>query len=175
MVFKKGQVSWNKGTKGLMKNPRKKNIEEDVWKHIDKKGEDDCWEWMGYKNQDGYGQMKINYKTCHVHRLVYKQTRGSIPNKICVLHTCDNPSCCNPKHLWLGNHDDNMRDKKEKGRGRTGRGEKHGSAKLTERDVLEIKEKYLTGKYSQVKLGEEYAVNRSTIYRIIYQKCWKYI
>ena len=85
-------------------------------------GEDDaCWEWAGSKNPCGYGhyraprcgRAKTNIRS---HRVAYELRVGPIPRGLHVLHTCDNRACCNPAHLWLGTHADNMRDKGEKGR-----------------------------------------------------------
>ena len=80
----------------------------------------DCWEWSGYTNDDGYGRItmyrKGGFKHYRVHRLAWLLTYGEIPESLMVLHRCGNPSCCNANHLYLGNHDDNMRDKKEHNR-----------------------------------------------------------
>jgi len=82
----------------------------------------DCWEWTAGTNNIGYGMMRDGDKMRTAHRLAYEEFKGIIPKGMQVLHICDNPKCINPKHLWLGTIQDNMRDKKEKGRsGRTGR------------------------------------------------------
>ena len=72
-----------------------------------------CWLWLGCKNQAGYGKISGNY----VHRWMWQQVYGEIPSGFHVLHKCDIPSCVNPKHLWLGTHQDNIRDRDLKGRG----------------------------------------------------------
>lgn len=71
-----------------------------------------CWEWIGDKNEKGYG--RFNNKKAH--RLMYEMTYSLFPSNLHVLHKCDNPSCVNPEHLFLGTHSDNMRDKVSKGR-----------------------------------------------------------
>lgn len=79
-----------------------------------------CWEWLGAKSA-GYGAAAVEGKRKQVHRLSYEANIGPIPNGMHVIHTCDNPPCCNPLHLRLGSNKDNMLDKLSKGRqGRTG-------------------------------------------------------
>lgn len=85
-----------------------------------------CWEWQKGKDRAGYGRLKVslgsrsNFKTSSVHRYAYELWVGRIPPGMNVLHECDNPSCCNPAHLFLGSQQDNMNDMHKKGRG--GRG-----------------------------------------------------
>ena len=75
-----------------------------------------CWIWQGAKNQYGYGTMIHARKQWLTHRWAYTQWRGTIPAGLCVCHSCDTPACVNPDHLWLGTHQDNMRDRNRKGR-----------------------------------------------------------
>lgn len=70
-----------------------------------------CWVWKNNKDRDSYGRVRIGgRKTTGAHRLSYITFVGQIPNGMRVLHKCDNPSCVNPEHLFLGTHSDNMRD-----------------------------------------------------------------
>ncbi len=104
---------------------RPANTPDVLWSKVDKRGENECWEWLGYKNSQGYGRTWINDVGYYAHRVIYNL---AYPNTIelnapksCsdsgfLLHTCDNPSCCNPKHLFVGSHADNMADKVNKGR-----------------------------------------------------------
>lgn len=75
-----------------------------------------CWYWVGCKNSNGYGNIRINYKIYLTHRLSYFIYFGDIPENMCVCHTCDNPSCVNPAHLWVGSRSENTRDMIKKGR-----------------------------------------------------------
>ena len=104
---------------------RRKNIPEDFWKKVNKQIENGCWEWTGatsglrrkgifYKNE-GYGNWRINDKNVLTHRYSL-ELAGIDLQDFDVLHKCDNPKCVNPDHLFLGTHQENMRDMKQKGR-----------------------------------------------------------
>jgi len=155
-------------------NPRKNKL-SDVWRRIYKNGEDECWEWVGCKDNHGYGIIMIDQVLWRSHRAVYTSTYNTIPDKLCVCHHCDNPSCCNPKHLFLGTYQDNSIDMVKKGRHCDVRGIKHGRCKLLERDVLEIRRLYSSGNYSKTELSKKYNIGRTQITRIINNESWKHI
>lgn len=79
--------------------------------------ENGCWEWQGLRNKNNYGQ--VGHTSAH--RFSYEFYKSKIPKGICVCHTCDNPPCVNPNHLWLGTRKDNNDDRDKKGRGRKGK------------------------------------------------------
>ena len=83
---------------------------------IDMASPDACWEWEAGTNPDGYGKLKLGGKTVATHRIMWACWYGAIPEGMDVLHKCDNPPCCNPRHLFLGNNIDNSRDRDAKGR-----------------------------------------------------------
>jgi hypothetical protein len=137
--------------------------------------ESGCWEWQGYREPGGYGQIRINGKLHKTHRLAFELTYGESP--LVVRHTCDNPPCCNPNHLLGGTHADNVADKIERGRGRCGnlRGEQIGNSKLTTEDVLSIRANYKTGNFTLKELGEQHGVTYSMAWLIVHRKKWKHI
>ena len=150
------------------------------WKFVEK-CQDGCWRWTGVKNSDGYGNIKINGKHVKAHRFSYgihhPITLPMTENHLCILHSCNNPACVNPEHLRLGTHQENMNDKMIQGRGRGGnqKGEEIGNSKLTEKQVLEIRNRYDAGGITQQKLADDYGVTRSLIGFVINRKIWKHI
>jgi len=89
---------------------------EKFWASLDIRGNEDCWEWQRGRDDGGYGCVCYSGKRYGAHRLAWELTNGPIPEGLLVCHSCDNPPCCNPKHLFLGTHGDNMQDALTKGR-----------------------------------------------------------
>lgn len=121
----------------------------------------------------GRGGFVVNGSFAHAHRVAWMLTNGPIPqgkghHGTCVCHRCDSPGCCNPAHMFLGSHADNMRDMKEKGR--VAHGETHGRAKLTAVQVLEVRQHTeISGREFARRLG----VDESNISRIRRRKTWR--
>jgi hypothetical protein len=139
-----------------------------------KKG-DGCWEWTAAKDADGYGKFKgeacgVIYTSAHRYSWVLHNGRP-VPEGLVVCHSCDNPSCVNPAHLWLGTNDDNMKDKVAKGRQRVPRGEEHPDALLTEAQVRAI----LVDPRPYTALAAEYGVKPSTIGSVKNRVSWAHI
>lgn len=109
---------------------------------------DSCWLWTACKNKKGYGQIVLRKKHWLAHRLSYTVFKGGIPDGMFVCHSCDNPSCLNPDHLWVGSSLDNQRDSHSKGRTSYAKnGPQH-----QRRSHCRIGHDYLvTGIYEQVK------------------------
>jgi len=93
---------------------------ERFWSKVDVRGRDECWEWQA-SGSKGYGRLMMDGVTWGAHRLAFTLVKGRIPDGMCVLHSCDNPPCCNPAHLFIGTHADNMRDMAKKGRSSSSR------------------------------------------------------
>lgn len=145
---------------------------ERLYKKIKQNGNNECWEWIASQNQYGYGRVWINNKIFLSHRLSYELHKGKIPKGLCVLHSCDNPPCCNPKHLFLGTHTDNMRDMERKGRSKHLKGDKHGSARLTLKEVIKIREIHASKKITIKEIGDDFSVSDGHVSRIINNKAW---
>jgi len=137
----------------------------------------DCWEWRVARGAGGYGGICIKGKNYIAHRVAWLLFRGEIPNGLLVLHKCDNRRCVNPDHLFLGTHLDNARDKIAKGRDRYNppRGTKVNSAKLTEAEVLEIRQIHAAGEMGCRRLAKRFGVNKSTMCSILNGKTWKHL
>lgn len=75
-----------------------------------------CWNWIAGRNERGYGRFRVGDRTLAAHRVAFAISRGADPGELFVCHSCDNPSCVNPDHLWLGTNADNLRDCVNKGR-----------------------------------------------------------
>ncbi len=141
------------------------------WAKVKVRGPDDCWEWTGAAIK-GYGIIRMGRgrQKYLAHRISYFIRRGVDPGDKCVCHTCDNPRCVNPAHLWLGTLGDNNLDAIQKGRGQA-RGEQHSHAKFTEQDVREIRK---SGEPHR-SIANQYGVCKTTISRIKCGKRWKHV
>jgi hypothetical protein len=128
-----------------------------------------CWLWTGYRRADGYGSIHSG-KKIRAHRAVYEAFRGPVASELELLHTCDNPACCNPDHLVPGTHAENMRDMANKFR--STKGESNPKAKLTAAQVEEIRRKHNSG-IPQKSLAAEYSVCNQTISLIVNNKIWR--
>lgn len=152
----------------------KSEIREDLfWRKVDIKDDNTCWIWKG-SMRNGYGQMNIGGHTRKTHRVAYTLVHGIIPDGMCVLHSCDNRACVNPSHLFLGDYADNAHDMVEKGRCSNGnyRGELASHARLTWKDVREIRQDYVPGIVTHKMLASKYGVTTGAISSIIRKITW---
>lgn len=142
------------------------------WSKVAKSDDPDaCWEWTATKSKRGYGRIRINGKLIATHRIAYELANDCISSDLYVCHHCDNPSCCNPNHLFLGTHTDNMHDMYSKQR-RTQRGESNGNSKLNWNEVRYIRKKYAEGGTIYRTLAEQFKVSISAIKDIISHRNW---
>lgn len=152
----------------------KANLENRLWKYIDKKSFNECWNWVGKsKHPNGYGQISAGRKNrFKAHRVMWILINGDIPKGYYICHKCDNPSCCNPNHLFLGTPKDNMIDRDNKGRGikpPNFYGSKHHNTKFNESDAIKILND--NRKYSEI--AKDYNVCEMTIRRLKNRISWK--
>lgn len=147
----------------------------DFWRKVNKGSNEECWPWMAYKNHRGYGKKGLGDKDVYeAHRLSYFLHHNVDPGELYVCHKCDNRACVNPAHLFLGTQADNIADAKSKNR--LSVGSRHYIAKITESQVLEIRDLYATGNYSQAELARQYGFKSSvSILQIVRKQIWKHI
>jgi len=142
------------------------------WSKVDRSSSpDDCWLWTGALSP--YGNFYYDKKRIYAHRFSFTITYGDIPNGVLICHKCDNPACCNPRHLFLGSSQDNNQDCLAKGRHKCARmpGSKNAAAKLSEQQVLEIRG--LKMRHKDIALL--YGVSKATIDDIRGRVTWKHI
>lgn len=161
---------------------KKRPIGERFWSKVDRSGGPDaCWPWTASRRLNGYGQFGVRAEGKDLapalsHRVAYELTNGLIPDGMHICHSCDNPPCCNPAHLWAGSRKDNMTDCSSKGRvaKNPSHGEANGNSKLTEDDVRHILELRKQG-LSQHAISRAVNVPRPTIKDIVTGFRWRHI
>lgn len=128
----------------------------------------DCWVWKGHIHKNnGYGGFKFEGKCQGAHRVSWIIHNGAIPDRMFILHKCDNKICVNPNHLFIGTQKDNIEDKCKKGR------HKYGvTTKLNKDQVMIIRKKFEQGT-SAITLSKEFKINRRTVYKIINMERWR--
>lgn len=135
---------------------------------------DGCWRWLSYTDPQGYGRINYGGKPMLASRVSYLVHFGEIPEGMMVCHKCDNPSCVNPDHLFIGTQADNVADMERKGRARkvAVSGPDHHNAKLNEDAVREIRN---SNGVSDIELGKRFNVSASSIYAVRTGKTWRHI
>lgn len=128
-----------------------------------------CWIWNGCKDKAGYGYSSYNWKTIKAHRLSYKFFKGEIGKGMNVCHSCDNPSCVNPDHLWLGTTKQNLKDRNLKNRHT--HGASHAKAVFGEHHIIVIRNSTL----GVSELARNYGVSIGAISGIKKGRTWKHI
>lgn len=144
--------------------PYLKTVEEYFWRGFSCGEPNDCWLWTEYRTTANYGRFTTKGETYHAHILSYEIFNGPNPEGLFVCHSCDNPPCVNPRHLFLGTHVINMNDCTKKGR------RKH---RFTDEEVREIRSLYPTLTLNQ--LGTRYKVSDVTIFHIIKRNSYTHI
>ena len=142
---------------------------ERIENKVERIPEGGCWVWMGGTTVRGYGQIEHKTKKLYAHRVSYEAFVGEIPQGMYVCHTCDNVSCVNPNHLFLGTQKQNLQDMARKGR--STRGEKNPCAKLTEEQVNQIRTMDGTCSF----ISKLFNVSSSAISAIKRKERWSYV
>lgn len=136
----------------------------------------ECHLWTAATTDFGYGKLSDGKKSwLHAHRVSYQLYKGEVPDDKCVLHTCDNPACVNPEHLYLGSYKDNAADRENRKRGNHPKGTKHHKNVLLQSQVYEIRDAFDTGKYSFSELGRIYGIEGKSVADIVDRKNWKHL
>jgi len=151
--------------------PKPKNPVDRFWSHVEKT--DSCWNWSGKTR----GRFRLGGKKDPVvspYRYAFELLVGEIPKGMLICHKCDNPRCVNPDHLFIGTARDNTKDMYSKGRGVNNRGENCGTSKLTEKDVLEIRELVKWG-VSKPRISTVYSVSTRQVYAVLRRENWSHV
>lgn len=150
----------------------RKSLDELFWSKVNIRSPDECWEWTGCLVGKGYGGFGVKRKTVRAHRQSWILTHGEIPDGLQVLHKCDNHTCVNPNHLFLGTNSDNMADKVSKGR--QTRGESIKKAKLTAAQIVQIRHYHKCGN-SHGTIARLFDVDKVTISNVVNHKTWNHV
>ena len=148
------------------------SLVERFWRKVAKG--DDCWEWTGSRNGEGYGHFRVTRKdVAKAHRVAYELTHGPIPVGMIVQHTCDNPPCVRPDHLVVGTKLTNRQDAVAKRRQAVG--EHNGRSRLTAAAVLDIRARFASGDATLIQLAAEYGVAMHTVWMVTSRRNWRHI
>lgn len=145
------------------------------WEKVRKGNPDECWEWIGKPNQGGYGRFGHDRIVRRASHVAYELTYGPIRDGNIICHSCDNPICVNPAHLWQGTHSDNHQDKARKGRSHRLIGERNPNTPFTEEQILAIREDYKNNPRPFRRIGMQLGVSGHTIADIIHRRSWSHI
>lgn len=160
------------------------------WGKVDIMGPQECWTWLSSKSGGRYGAFTANNRHYQSHRVSYSIKNGAIPEGKVICHTCDNPLCVNPEHLFMGTQLDNVTDMMNKNRQRltfggeggrlkqvqnTARGSENHLSKLNEESVLSIRREYVRRVVTHKMLASKYGVTTENIKMILKRKTWKHV
>lgn len=155
------------------------------WRKVDKAGSEPahvpgigpCWNFTAKARTHGYGIMGWGQRTVQAHRVSWMIAHGDPPNGLCVLHKCDNRTCVNPEHLFLGTRKENLEDMRAKGRGSKPplrRGAAHPMTPFTEQDIRGIRARASAGE-NQSAMAREFGVSSAAINSIVHRRSWTHV
>lgn len=159
------------------------------WSYVDRRGPDECWPWKGGYFRLEYGCFNVpvaggGFFATRAHRVAWTLENGPIPPGLDILHSCDNPPCCNPAHLRPGTPAENVADMVRRGRHARGRrlsdtlrGERNGMSRLTARQVAKIKRMYKRRSfaYGSGGLARIFGVSKGHINNILRGQRWTHV
>lgn len=145
------------------------------WAKVDRRTDDECWEWTASTTHNGYGQFHVKGTMKRAHRLAWEISNGPVPDGLFVCHRCDNRTCVNPKHLWLGTAAENTQDMVGKGRANCGRlaGEEAAGAKLDEQSVRDIRawDEF----FPRSEIARLFGISSQSVYNIVHRRTWRHV
>lgn len=148
-------------------------VEERFWSKVDKRGPADCWNWTAHRCR-GYGMFRLNGKMRRAPRVSWEWDRDlPIADGLVICHTCDNPACVNPAHLFLATREWNNADRDTKDR--QARGERMNCGKLTAGDVSLMRLAYETLPVSTRDIAEAWGVGNTTAFKALKRETWKHV
>ena len=139
------------------------------WRRV-RKYHGGCWIWKRATDTYGYGWLRWRGRVTRAHRVAWEIKHGEIPKGVCILHHCDNPPCVRPSHLFRGTRADNRADTVAKGRQAIG---ENNHAKLTWRQVRELRRLHATGAWSGRALGRLFGIGATTAHGILRGRWWR--
>lgn len=155
--------------------PKRNYISEELILSRTTEMDSGCWEWQGPYNSSGYGSVEVAGKTYGTHRIAAHLWLGfELTSLLSVCHRCDNPPCCNPAHLFVATHRENMQDCKRKGRRPDLKGECHPKAILSEADVHLIRALRKAG-WAPREIAPIFDIKRARISDIAAKRIWRHI
>lgn len=157
---------------------RDETLPSRFWSKVKRAGPDECWEWQAYRDPNGYGRIGFAGRSnTTASRVSWALQVGPIPEGLFVLHHCDNPPCVNVRHLYVGTPKQNMRDFMERGQGDYGdrRGSKNANARLSERDVIEMRRERSERGTSYSNIGAQFGITTQYAWLIVNGKRWAHV
>jgi hypothetical protein len=157
------------------------SLSERFWSKVSVSGPGDCWPWRASRSRKGYGRINIDRRSHNAHRVAWLLANGAVPDDRMVCHHCDNPPCCNPAHLFLGEAADNTADMMQKGRHRTrvpdllARGERFPQARLTNDGVAEARRLRAEGHLSIEQIAQRFGVSVATMASALRGDTWSHV
>jgi predicted XRE-type DNA-binding protein len=154
---------------------KKRPLSERFWEKVATREDDACWNWTAFRNPKGYGlaHVAVGRSMVHAHRVAWELVNGPVQHGLVVCHRCDNPTCCNPSHLFLGSQADNVHDMVSKCRQRSGArpGRQTSASKLTADMVEQIRARGQDGQ-RQREIAARFGVSQTTVSDVLRRRTW---